>query len=564
MRNIVVVECASTGINFIQDIVNYNCNPVVLQTKIEEQEDYEFYKNFRESGFERIVEDFELINEKDSYSETLEMVREYNPLLVVPGSERGVILATKLANDLNLKCNPIENLDAITLKDKMQERLAEKGLRHIRGRTVHSVEEAIEFYDEEGLKEVVVKPTYGSWSVGVRICMNRQEMIDDLNEMFNEYNIYGDTINEFVVQERIDGDEYIVNTVSCNGDHRLTTIWKYHKIRTAEGGQIYDSTITVNELDLGEADLVEYAYDVATALGIKYGAVHGEYMVDDNGPVLIEVNCRPCGAGMSIDFLDRISGQHETDSILDSYMNPEKFKFQKARGYKLFGYGVLKHIIVPEDMVAESSPMIYISKHLKSHNETRMGVIDTSKTFVKTQDLGTAGGSIFLAHEDEHVVRKDLELLRSIEKKAFQLVLSNHSAKHGNIDENETYEDVKYILKAISAYGSILFITDETFDDIQLLQVAPDELNDVNGIFDCVVLNLNKSVINQKDDSITALLLDILKKVNTGGFIFIPETTYQYLPGGRIGVEALIKAFDLKLEVTLNNLQRVVIASKRV
>ena len=245
MRNIVIVECISTGINFIQDIVNRNCNPIVLETRIEEHDDYGLYKNLRISEYGRIPEDFLLLEEKESYDETLEMIRGYDPLLVIPGSERGVILATKLANDLNLKGNPIENLDAMTLKDKMQEKLAEKGLRHIRGKTVRSVEEAIEYYDEEGLTEVVVKPVYSAGSVGVRICLNKQEMINNLNELFNELNIYGDEFSEFVVQERINGEEYVVNTVSCNGDHRITTIWRYSKVKTSEGGQVYDNDFVI-------------------------------------------------------------------------------------------------------------------------------------------------------------------------------------------------------------------------------------------------------------------------------------------------------------------------------
>lgn len=249
-----------------------------------------------------------MIFEKDYYEETLEMVREYNPVLVIPANERGVILATKLANDLNLLCNPIENLDAMTLKDKMQERLAENGLRHIKGKVVRSLDEAIEYYDDESLNEVVIKPVYGAGSVGVRICLNRKEMIDVLTEQFDKDNSYGDEITEYVVQERIDGEEYIVNTVSNNGVHRITTIWKYKKQKTSEGGQVYDYAHTVNKLNIGEASLVEYAYDVCDAIGIKYGAVHGEYMVDDKGPILIEVNCRPMGANLEAEFVDRISG----------------------------------------------------------------------------------------------------------------------------------------------------------------------------------------------------------------------------------------------------------------
>ena len=182
------------------------------------------YKKLIEETYKKIEEDFELIYEKDYYEETLDMVKKYDPLLVIAGSEKGVILATKIANDLNLKCNPIENLEAMTLKDKMQERIAENGLRHIRGQVIYSIEEAIEYYDKAGLKEVVVKPVYSAGSVGVRICLNKEEMISSLEEVFNEFNEYGEKNTKVVIQERIDGTEYIVNTVSCNGIHRITTI----------------------------------------------------------------------------------------------------------------------------------------------------------------------------------------------------------------------------------------------------------------------------------------------------------------------------------------------------
>ncbi len=312
LRNIVVVECISTGINYIQDIIARNYNPVVLEMAASaDNEESLLYKQIVEDSYKRIKHDFDLIHEKDTYEETLAMVKELDPVLVVPGNEKGVILATKLANDLNLLCNPIENLDAFTLKNEMQNKLAENNLRSIRGRVVKSVEEAIDYYDSENLKEVVVKPIYGAASVGVSICLNRQELIDSISKAFNQKGYYGNKSAELLIQERITGEEYIVNTVSCGGVHRVTTIWKYHKIKTSEGGQIYDSVESINELGLGEEELVEYAYDVADALGIQYGPVHGEYMVDEKGPVLIEVNCRPCGANMEARFLDSFSGQHE-------------------------------------------------------------------------------------------------------------------------------------------------------------------------------------------------------------------------------------------------------------
>ena len=563
MRNIVIVECVSTGINYVQDILNRNYSPVVLQTKAVESEEGKIYQKLVESSFAAIDADFELIREKDTYEETLEMVRKYDPLLVVPGSEKGVILATKLANDLNLLCNPIENLDSMTLKDKMQERLAEKGLRHIRGRRISSIEEAVDFYDEEGLKEVVVKPIYGAGSVGVRVCINKEEMIRALEEVLDDVNIFGYSDVDFVVQERIDGEEYIVNTVSCAGTHRVTTIWKYAKIKTPEGGHIYDYQTAVNELGLGEADLVEYAYKVCDAMGIQYGPVHGEFMLDERGPVLIEVNCRPMGGGMDAEYLDRLSGQHETDSALDSYLNPDKFNFELRKGYHLYEHSHIKYFIIPNDILAQSNPMIHISDKLKTHYKSVLDEINQNQPFLKTQDFESTGGTVFLIHPDAYEVRKDLDFLRSIEKNAFQLVLSDGSQKRTDLDEAESFEDVRYLLNMIHAYGTTLFVTDQIFDYNNIFQVNPDEIEGINAEFDCVIVNLNESIVNRKDDYIVSLFLKIISKVKVGGLIFIPHSTYQYTANGRLGAEVLVRALDLKLQLLLHDLKGFVIASKQ-
>lgn len=565
LRNIVVVHCISTGINYIQDIIDRNYNPVILELK--PSDDSEDARNTMlkrvTAAYDMIKADYDLIYEKDSYDETLEMVKELDPLLVIPGNEEGVILATKLANDLNLLCNPIENLNAMTLKNEMHNRLAENNLRSIKGEVVNSVDEAIDFYESEGLKKVVVKPVYSAGSVGVRLCADKEEMINALNELFNSKSAYGTELKEFLIQEYIDGEEYVVNTVSCDGVHRVTTIWKYHKIKTPEGGHVYDYDETIGELGIGESALVEYAYDVADALGIKYGPVHGEYMVDENGPVLIEVNCRPHGGTLDAKFLDRISGQHETDSSLDSYLNPDKFYQERIKPYNLYAYGILKSIIVPKDITAKSSPLKNIGSNLKSHHKTLIGNIEGSRLFIKTQDIDTSPGDIFLVHEDKNQVRNDLEFLRSLEQRAFQLVLSEEMHDNNNDDNMDYLKDIKTLVSNLKPYSPILLITDTFFDDLPIFQTNGDDLDGLDGEFGCVVVNLNKSISDESDEKIAALLLKIFKKVKVGGAIFIPKTTYDYIPNGRLGAEALAKFLNFKIELPVHNLPRMLIASKR-
>ena len=489
------------------------------------------------------------------------MVREYDPLLIVPGTEDGVILATKLANDLNLLCNPIENIDAITLKNEMQNRLAEKGLRSIKGQVVRSLDEAIEYYDKENLKEVVVKPIYSAASVGVRLCSDRQEMIDAVTEVFNLKGVYGNELTELVIQERVNGQEYVVDTVSCNGFHRVTLIWKYNKIKTPEGGNIYDYDVTVNELGIGEAELVEYAYDVIDALGIRYGPVHGEYMVDEKGPVLIEVNCRPHGGSMDAEYLDMISGQHETDSSLDSYLNPEKFNLDRLKGYHLLANGIIKNFIVPKDLVVKSSPINFLGSNLKSFYKTDV-LIKKPQVFHKTQDFETTGGTVYLVHEDKQQVQKDAEFLRDIEKRAFQLVLSEELHETVAIDEDEIKNDLFSLINDIKPYGTCLLVTENIYDDLNLSQVLPENIDNVKGKFNCVIINLNRSISDKKDVEIARLFLNILDKVKFGGLVFIPKTTYDFIPNSRLGTEAIVKLLDFKIEMPLHKLNRMIIASR--
>ncbi len=563
MRNIIVVECISTGKNYIGDIVNRGYNPVVLHLKDSDTEDGEKFGEHVLEEYKMIPYEFDMIYEKDTFEETLEEVQKFNPLLVVPGNERGVILATRLSYELGLLGNSIENLDAMTLKNEMHNRLAERGLRSIKGKVIHSLDEALEFYDEENLKEVVIKPTYSAGSASVRICLNRDEMIDSIKHLFDKVNYYGDKIDELLVQERINGVEYIVNTVTHKGIHRVTLVWKYNKVRTSEGAIVYDSCETVNELSLGEAEMVEYAYKVADALEIQYGPVHGEYMIDEKGPVLIEVNCRPCGGGMPADFLDLISGQHETDSILDSYLKPKCFFDELKKNYKLYSHGTLKFFITPKNMIVRSSPIVNIEKKLKAfHESTLINTTYNDMFFQKTEDLNTAAGYAFLVHKEKSAVDHDLNFLRDVERHAFSLILSD-DATFPELKDDDTYlSEIKPMINKIERHGTGLFITDQFGDDLDIYQVGYEKINDVNGNFDFIIINLNKSLIDKNEAEKVKIIMDAILKVKNGGLIFVPKNTYQLTSSGRKGIEALVKVLDYKIELPPHYINDVIIASR--
>ena len=286
-------------------------------------------------------------------------------------------------------------------------------------------------------------------------------------------------------------------------------------------------------------------------------------MIDEKGPVLIEVNCRPAGLSMKAEYLDMIFGQHDTDSILDSYLNPERFKEQRKRIYNPPAHGIVKLFIAPEDILAKSTPIINMTSNLKSYYDTTLHNINETELFVETEDLNTTCGVIFLVNENPSFVREDLEFLRRVERNAFELILSEESNENYKIDEEKIIENLQELINSVEKYGNGLVISDQDISNINILQITLDNIHRLHGHFDYIILNLNKSLINMSNAEEVKLILKLTSYIKVGGVIFIPKNTYNYIPGGRKGMESIIQNLNLKIEAPPFGIKDAVIASKR-
>ena len=546
MRNIVIVEAISTGYNLIEDIVQRGYNPIVVNVR----DTSGVYNSHRE-----IFKDHKhlstVVDELEDYDKTLEMIREFDPVLVVPGNESGVPLATMLADDLGLPGNPKSILPQMTRKDKMHEALKNAGIRYIRGRVVKTADEALEFCTSLGIKSAVVKPLQSAGSNGLFLCDSLDDVSNAVKELLTMKDYYGRPITSALVQERITGTEYIVNTVSCNGEHKLNSILRYKKQRTIEGGYIYDYAETIGKLEPGHAALVEYAYKVADAIGIKYGLVHGEYMIDENGPVLIEVNCRPMGGTMPAEFLDKIYGQHETDTLLDCFLYPEKFYEDKYKPYRPMRKGVLKFIIIPKDTDVENHPLWEVGKNLRSTFKIMAGDVNQNVYYHKTRDLETSGGVVFLLHDDENVVNSDLKLLRHIEKNYFQLLFNDGMSRRWLKDKDNTEIEYERIIEEYGCKGSILVASDDDVSLEGVCKVTPQTLYDANIGFDYVIIGYQNSIISIKESQCLKLIFDTLRLVRPGGKVLIPKDVWKYISYNREGAEELLIIMGFTIEPPL-------------
>jgi len=546
MKNILVVECISTGLNFIEDIIHRGYNPVALSVRV--GEDAGAYAKLAEDSLKRIPYSFDRIKEQDTYEETLELVRNYNPIVIVPGSEAGVVLANRLAHDLGLKGNPMDRIDAMTKKNAMQDALRDAGIRYIRGKVVHSVEEAMKFCEENKLDTAVVKPLESAGSMGVTLCNNKDEVYGAVENLLCSQSVYGRPILECLVQERIVGTEYIVNTISCNGRHRLSSILRYAKVRTDEGGYIYNYAEAVETIEPGLSELVQYALNTVSAIGFMYGEVHGEYMIDKKGPVLIEVNCRPMGNSYPADYLNRCFGHHETDSILDAYLDPVKFEEDAVKPYKTYCGLCSKLLMVPKAMEAESMPLRVIAENLRSTYLVAAAQDNTFTDFVKTVDLESNGGEVYMIHENREILRHDLELLCEIESKYFGFLISDGTNHRLVPFTDKREENPEEIVKSYKCHGATLLISDKKYEIDNVLSILPEEKGEVGTGFDNVVICLGKYFMEHNESENMRLAFELMKLVKKGGRVIISEDTCAFNSYGKQGAELMLRVLGIEIE----------------
>ena len=259
-RSIVICEYFSTGVNYIDDALSRGYTPVLVEGQyVGSPEDVERLREIRNRINRRMKDKVRIIKEDPDYDNVLRQVKETDPALVVAGSEFGVALAARLAEDLGLPGNPVSNIDKMTRKDAMHRALKDHGIRYIRGKVVTSEAEALEFMEELGKEDVVVKPMRGAASQGVYMCHGRDEMLEAVRKHFALGKRHGIEVPEVLVQERIIGTEYVVNTVSCNGKHRVVTVGVYDKYRLSNGTIAYNYFRYVTRLEVGHSRLLRYA-----------------------------------------------------------------------------------------------------------------------------------------------------------------------------------------------------------------------------------------------------------------------------------------------------------------
>lgn len=349
-------------------------------------------------------------------AQTLERVRAYHPEVVVGGFEVGVDLADFLSDELGILTNG--SALSATRRDKfaMANRLRECGVRSIPAKKCTDLESMLQWIAENTTYPVVLKPPDSAGSDGVTICATPDEVKRTFQYLMNRRNKLDVVDHEVVVETYFRGKEYMYNMASRDGVSRLTDCWRVKK-GPANGKHFIYDYMEMLPSDGEEAHLLRpYAEQVLDAIGIRHGASHPEILVDEKGPILVEIAARLCGDMSTQNVIEACVGKNQVYWTVEAFTHPEQFKKEASTLYQLKTHARLMQLISTQDATIRSIPGLEKVKQLKSFHRAAL----RKQNFIaKTVDLYTSPGDIWLMHDDTAQVEADYERVREIEREGF-------------------------------------------------------------------------------------------------------------------------------------------------
>ncbi|MEP7006382.1 MAG: GNAT family N-acetyltransferase [Sphingomonas bacterium] len=332
----------------------------------------------------------------DDIAETIAALRDLGVEHVIAGSERGVELADELNEALALPGNGTRLSAARRDKARMIEEVGRHGIRVPRQIESASLDEILGWIEAGGHWPAVLKPCRAKGSDGVRLCASPEEVMRAFNEVHGRPDRLGFHNETVLAQEFLSGREYVIDTVSHDGRHRLASLWAYGKPAPGFESIGLLSTKTLLPPDGPLADtLFAFAVQVLDALEIRYGAGHIEVIVGVDGPVLVEIGARLHGGPPAHLMARAATGTSQLDLLVQSCVDPAAFLEGIDDRYAMAG-GAVMALLRDADLKGEIETL-------------------PSARIVWNAQIGATppavAGLATLIHPDAEVVAADLEIV---------------------------------------------------------------------------------------------------------------------------------------------------------
>jgi hypothetical protein len=341
----------------------------------------------------------------------------------IGGIDGGTELADYIGDRLSLpRSNGLEKSRARRDKYEMVAELNRtdptiKTVSHFKSNDLEAIYHFIDTLPPEKQYPIVLKPLDSGGTDNVFICRDSNEVRKAHARILGSDNVFEQQNHEALVQTYLDGPEFMVNGVSCNGEYVCTDIWKYVKTTNGNGRPLYDyeDALAIDESE--QTSLVNYVRKVLAALNVRYGVTHVEVKLTPDGPYLVEMATRVCGC-KKIALYDAVYGINPFEMTALAYLDAEAFhrKAHERNTLSLLQHARHVDLATSQEGIIEEVPLAEYTR--KSSPQKLPSVFDFSfpepgEKLVKTEDLLSTAGTIILVHEDPNQIKSDYQAIKN-------------------------------------------------------------------------------------------------------------------------------------------------------
>ncbi|MFI5779570.1 ATP-grasp domain-containing protein [Nocardia sp. NPDC051570] len=346
------------------------------------------------------------------FAETARRVAAHDPMAIVAGGEIGVEFADTLAAELGLPGNGVELSSARRDKYIMIETIKRAGVAGARQKRIDSEAELVDWHESIGGR-IVVKPLRSGAGDSVFFCDTPAESATAFAKIVNYQNVYSQLNIGAVAQEYLRGTEYMVNTVSRDGRHRVCEIWRTARISANGVMDLSETAYLMPRRGPVQDRIAAYTFEVLDALGIAYGPAHVEVKMTADGPMLVEAGARISGANLP-HYAQVAHGRSQLDWAVEAYLNPDRYLASYQDDFDEPSFCAFVGLISPVSGVLRGYRHLDALRELESFHEMRV-FVQTGGSIVPTVDDVTYPAAVILMHESEETVLRDAGTIRYLD-----------------------------------------------------------------------------------------------------------------------------------------------------
>ena len=232
--------------------------------------------------------------------------------IMAPWSDSYLIKYAEICEKAGLPCYGSSRLfDLFTQKKKYKELLKQYGIPVVED---YSLDDAL---DETVINQitypVLVKPSDGSGSRGIRVCHNREELIEGYFYA-KQYSDCGDII----VEKYLDGDEVVAYWYIQDGKANLISFGNWHKMKLYEDRNEMGIGFTYPSRYLGDylRDVAPNVGKMAEEVGITQGPLFFQCFVDQGKAKVYDLGFRMTGYETFV-ISDAIDGSYSMERMME-------------------------------------------------------------------------------------------------------------------------------------------------------------------------------------------------------------------------------------------------------